>query len=87
MTINKLIFMILLFVVPVVIFLAYQNKKNNICYEKCSNYHYLEASKHWNYEDYFLDINDTIWADEECYNDWCICIDECKPGLCCKLLD
>ena len=39
-----------------------------------------------NYDGFLIDNEDTIWVDEECYNDWCICIDECNPGLCCALL-
>ena len=35
---------------------------------------------------FIIDDKDTIWIDEECYNDWCICIDECKAGLCCEFL-
>ena len=58
---------------------------NNNCYQKCSDYHLLGEASHWNYNDFVIDIKDTIWVDKECYNDWCICIDECNPGLCCEL--
>ena len=60
--------------------------KNKICYNKCSDYHLLGDVTHWDYNDFVIDNGDTIWVDEECYNDWCICIDECKAGLCCAFL-
>ena len=60
--------------------------KDNHCYEKCSIYHYMGTSDHWHYKDFIIDDMDTIWIDQECYNNWCICIDECIPGLCCELL-
>ena len=53
---------------------------------KCSDYHLLGEATHWDYNDFVIDNGDTIWVDEECYNDWCICIDECKAGLCCEFL-
>ena len=56
------------------------------CYLKCSDYHLLGGATHWDYIDFIIDDRDTIWIDEECYNDWCICIDECKAGLCCEFL-
>ena len=56
------------------------------CYLKCSDYHLLGEATHWYYIDFIIDDRDTIWIDEECYNDWCICIDECKAGLCCEFL-
>ena len=56
------------------------------CYLKCSDYHLLGEATHWDYIDFIIDDRDTIWIDEECYNDWCICIDECKAGLCCEFL-
>ena len=56
------------------------------CYIQCSDYHLLGEANHWEYNDFMIDSGDTIWVDEECYNDWCICIDECKAGLCCELL-
>ena len=59
---------------------------NYNCYHKCSDYHLSGDASHWNYNDFMIDNKDTIWVDEECYNDWCICIDECNPGLCCALL-
>ena len=46
----------------------------------------MGEANHWNYNDFVIDNGDTIWVDEECYNDWCICIDECKAGLCCEFL-
>ena len=56
------------------------------CYLKCSDYNLLGETTHWDYIDFIIDDRDTIWIDEECYNDWCICIDECKAGLCCEFL-
>ena len=58
----------------------------NNCYQKCSDYHFLGEASNWNYNDFVIYNQDTIWIDEECYNDWCICIDECYPGLCCEYL-
>ena len=46
----------------------------------------LKKSIHWNFTESIIDEGDTIWLDKECYNDWCICIDECRYGLCCELL-
>lgn len=46
--------------------------QNQNCYNKCSDYHLLSESTHWNYNDYTIDQGDTIWVDAECYNDWCI---------------
>ena len=88
MVIKKIIIVIITSIIIIILsILFYKNKKNNFCYQKCSNYHYLGTSNHWYYENYVIDINDTIWIDKECYNDWCICIDECKPGLCCEFLN
>ena len=66
---------------------TYYKMQDQTCYKKCSEYHLLGTSEHWDYNDYVIDLGDTIWVDEECYNDWCICIDECRPGLCCDLLN
>ena len=60
--------------------------QNQSCYDRCSEWHIMGEALHWNYVDYIIDQADTIWVDRECYNDWCICIDECNPGLCCDLL-
>ena len=68
------------------VYKIHQKKINNNCYQLCSDYHLLGEAYHWNYNDFVIDNEDTIWVDEECYNDWCICIDECNPGLCCELL-
>ena len=65
---------------------AYTKMYIENCYIKCSDYHLLGEATHWDYIDFIIDDRDTIWIDEECYNDWCICIDECKVGLCCELL-
>ena len=64
----------------------YYKIPNQNCYQKCSDYHLLGEATHWDYKDFVIDNRDTIWVDEECYNDWCICIDECKAGLCCEFL-
>ena len=64
----------------------YSKGKNQYCYTKCSEYHYLSESIHWDFTEYIIDSGDSIWVDQECYNDWCICIDECSAGLCCELL-
>ena len=78
---------ILLFLVIGIITINFTYKIfNNNCYNKCSDYHLLGDVSHWNYHDFIIDNEDTIWVDEECYQDWCICIDECNPGLCCELL-
>ena len=76
-------------VVAILLFFSYQfylYLENRSCYTKCSSYHLLGEAYHWDYNDYIAVENDTIWVDQECYNDWCICIDECNPGLCCDLL-
>ena len=85
---KKLLLIILLAVVLFIIILntTYSNMQNNNCFIKCSDYHLLGEATHWDYNDYIIDNGDTIWVDEECYNDWCICIDECKAGLCCEFL-
>ena len=64
----------------------YYKVKNQYCYTKCSEYHYLNESIHWHFTEYIIDSSDSLWVDQECYNDWCICIDECNAGLCCELL-
>ena len=65
---------------------TYSKIKIDGCYIKCSDYHLLGEANPWDYNDFAIDNGDTIWVDEECYNDWCICIDECKVGLCCEFL-
>ena len=55
-------------------------------YHQQAEYHFLNDPSYWKFEEYIIDMGDTIWVDQECYNDWCICIDECKAGLCCKFL-
>ena len=82
---------ILLFIILglFLIFLIYETCHkifNDHCYQKCSEYHLLGEASAWNYNDFVIDNGDTIWVDKQCYNDWCICIDECNPGLCCELL-
>ena len=57
------------------------------CYEKCAEFHLMGEATFWKFSDYVIINEDTVWIDKECYDDWCICIDECKPGLCCKLLN
>ena len=46
----------------------------------------MGEAEFWEFSDYVIIDEDTVWIDTECYDDWCICIDECKAGLCCKLL-
>ena len=65
---------------------TYSKMQIDNCYIKCSDYHLLGETTPWDYNDFVIDNGDTIWVDEECYNDWCICIDECKAGLCCEFL-
>ena len=65
---------------------TYSKIQNNNCYIKCSDYHFLGEASPLDYNDFVIDNGDTIWVDEDCYNDWCICIDECKAGLCCEFL-
>ena len=79
---------ILLLIVGAIIILYEICSKYQIknCFLKCSDYHFLGEATHWDYIDFIIDDRDTIWIDEECYNDWCICIDECKAGLCCEFL-
>jgi len=59
---------------------------NILCYQKCIDYHINGESDIWKYTEYIVHDLDTIWIDKECYMEWCICVDECKPGLCCKKL-
>ena len=87
---NKLI-KALLFMIIGILLIIFINKiiitiKNQYCYEKCSELHIMGKAMHWNYVDYVIDQSDTIWIDKDCYDDWCICIDECNLGLCCDLL-
>ena len=79
---------ILLIIVGAIIILYEICSKYQIknCYLKCSDYHLLGEATHWDYIAFIIDDRDTIWIDEECYNDWCICVDECKAGLCCEFL-
>ena len=79
---------ILLIIVGAIIILYEICSKYQIknCYLKCSDYNLLGEATHWDYIDFIIDDRDTIWIDEECYNDWCICVDECKAGLCCEFL-
>ena len=69
-----------------ILYKTYAKMQIDNCYIKCSDYHLLGETTHWDYNDFVIDNGDTIWVDEECYNDWCICIDECKVGLCCEFL-
>ena len=86
---KKLLLFVLLIVGIILIMIFYKTCSQiriNNCYTKCSDYHLLGEATHWDYYDFVIDNGDTIWVDEECYNDWCICIDECKAGLCCEFL-
>ena len=86
--IRRLIILLLIvgLVIIVIAYKTYSKMYIDNCYLKCSDYHLLGEATHWDYIDFIIDDRDTIWIDEECYNDWCICIDECKVGLCCELL-
>ena len=81
-----LLFMIIGLILIFITHKTYFKILNDHCYQKCSDYHLLGEATHWDYNDFVIDNGDTIWVDEECYNDWCICIDECKAGLCCEFL-
>jgi len=85
---KKLLFALFIIVMLIIIisYLAYSKIQIDNCYIKCSDYHLLGEAAPWNYSDFMINNGDTIWVDEECYNDWCICIDECRVGLCCKFL-
>ena len=86
---KKLIPLALLIIGIILIIFSYHTYlkiQDGYCYKKCSDYHYLGEDIHWDYNDFVIDNSDTIWLDRECYNDWCICIDECKTGLCCEFL-
>ena len=80
----------LIFVIGILLihytYILYNNIVDQNCYQKCSNYHFLGEASQLNQDDFVIESGDTIWVDKDCYNDWCICIDECNPGLCCKLL-
>ena len=84
--IKKLLIIVLLIVGIMILYEIYSEDQSNNCYIKCSDYHLVGVEIHWDYQNFVIDGSDTIWIDEECYNDWCICIDECSPGLCCELL-
>lgn len=71
----------------ILIYYTYSYLQNKNCYTKCADLHLLGEASPWNYNDFIIDNEDTIWVDEECYTDWCICIDECNPGLCCELIN
>ena len=85
---KKLLLIALLIVglIIIILYKSYSNIQIDNCYIKCSDYHLLGEATPWDYNDFVIDNEDTIWVDEECYNDWCICIDECKAGLCCEFL-
>ena len=84
--IRRVIILLLIVVVIMILYEFYSKNLIKNCYLKCSDYHLLGEAAHWDYIDFMIDKGDTIWIDEECYNDWCICIDECKAGLCCEFL-
>ena len=84
--IRRLITLLFIIIGIIILYKIYSKYQINNCYLECSEYHFLGEANHWNYADFIIDDKDTIWIDEECYNDWCICIDECKAGLCCEFL-
>ena len=81
---------IIIFLTVLSIFILFNHfflkKKVIECFEKCSEFHFSGEPEYWEFSNFFIFESDTIWLDEQCYNMWCICIDECKPGLCCELL-
>ncbi|MBC8255841.1 MAG: hypothetical protein H8E85_00860 [Candidatus Marinimicrobia bacterium] len=87
---NKSLLLISILIIGIIIiyisFNRYSTIQDEKCYNKCADIHLLGEATHWDYNDFVIDSGDTIWVDEECYNDWCICIDECNPGLCCEFL-
>jgi len=83
---HRLIILLLIVGVIILFYELYYKSQINNCYIKCSDYHLLGEAAHWDYIDFIIDDRDTIWIDEECYNEWCICIDECRAGLCCEFL-
>ena len=84
--IRRLIILLLIICAIIILYKIYTENQINNCYLKCSDHHLFGEAAHWYYVDFIIDVGDTIWIDEECYNDWCICIDECKAGLCCEFL-
>ena len=84
--IRRLIILLLIVGAIMILYEIYSENQIKNCYLKCFEYHLLGEATHWDYIDFIIDDRDTIWTDEECYNDWCICIDECKAGLCCEFL-
>ena len=83
----KFISLFMLFVVVTFFIInKYHEWLNQSCYEKCSDFHIMGEASPWDYSDYLIVVSDTIWIDKECYDSWCICIDECNPGLCCEYL-
>ncbi len=87
--IKSLILISILITGIIIIYISFNRHsktQNENCYNKCADFHLLGEANHWNFNDFVIDNGDTIWVDEECYNDWCICIDDCKPGLCCEFL-
>ena len=88
MTWIKIFFLLIAGILIINYSYIYYNKiYNNNCYVQCADYHLSGEAAYWDFVDYVIDNDDTIWIDKECYNDWCICIDECKAGLCCELLE
>ena len=82
--IRRLIILLIIVSAIIILYEIFSKYQIKNCYLKCSDYHLLGEATHWDYFDFIIDDRDTIWIDEECYNDWCICIDECKAGLCCE---
>ena len=79
---------VIFFLISITLIIFFFNLKlKSDCYEKCAEFHLLGEATFWEFSDYVVFNEDTVWVDKECYDDWCICIDECKPGLCCKLLN
>ncbi len=81
------LYLFVFFVFYIIGFKVYKEMQKISCYKKCSNFHIYGEADNWIYHDFIVYDNDTTWIDKECYNEWCICIDECNPGQCCKKLN
>ena len=78
---------VIFFLISITLIIFFFNLKlKSECYEKCAEFHLLGETTFWEFSDYVVFNEDTVWVDKECYDDWCICIDECRYGLCCELL-
>ena len=87
---SKIVKTFLIFSIILILFISiiffHDKKQKTSCYQKCSEFHLMGEAMNWEYSEYLIFENDTIWIDQECYDSWCICMDECKRGSCCELL-